>query len=40
MMPFFVIELGVGLFAHHNYPFLIKSAREAIWTETPNGIRG
>jgi len=37
---FLVIELGVGLFAYRDYPFLTESAHGAIWTEAPNRIRG
>ena len=39
-MPFLVIELACWVVRTPQLPVLIKSAREAIWTETPNGIRG
>jgi hypothetical protein len=39
-MPFFVMNLVFGLFATATNPFSIKSAREAIWTETHNRVQG
>jgi hypothetical protein len=41
MMPFFVIEsVGLGSVALRDLTFITKSAREAIWSETHNQIRG
>jgi hypothetical protein len=40
MMPFFIIELGVGSFAFRDRTLVIKSAWKTIWTESHSQAGG